>query len=889
MRKGATANAVYRKDYTPYPWKVEKVRLRFEIGHESTRVQSELDFRHNPVSRDAARAEIELDGQNMELLSVGIDGHRLEPSSFTLTADRLVIHDAPAACQVQIEVVIRPQEITALEGLYPSGGFLLTQCEAEGFRKITYFPDRPDVMTRYEVTIVAERERYPVLLSNGNAVGSGTLADGRHWVRWDDPFAKPCYLFALVAGDLACVENRFRTRSGRDVTLRFYVEHENVDKCEHAMESLIHAMKWDEDRFGLEYDLDFYHVVVTNDFNMGAMENKSLNIFNSKYVLARPETATDIDYQGIEGVIGHEYFHNWTGNRVTCRDWFQLTLKEGLTVFRDQEFSSDMQSRAVKRIRDVRSLRSRQFPEDSGPMSHPIRPDKYIEINNFYTMTVYQKGAEIIRMYHTLLGEQGFRRGLKLYLERHDHEAVTCDDFLAAMADANGRDLGPFSRWYGQSGTPEISASGDWDRAARTYTLRLAQRTPPTPNQADKAPLLIPVAMGLLTPAGRELPLQLDAESAPTGVSRVLLLEETEQAWRFVNVDEAPVPSLLRGFSAPVKLHFPYAADDLALLMTHDSDAFVRWEAAQTLAQREILGNVERHAAGAGMRLGRGLIDAFRKLLSDRFADSALVAEAMALPDEEYLAEQMAVIDVDGIHAARDFVRSALAGELTRELHERYAALAPAGPYDKSPAAMARRSLRNTCLSYLLHTPDGHGLAEAQLNRSDNMTDTLAALQGLVHNEAPQAPAALAAFEERWRRDALVMDKWFTIQACVPGEGTVERVRALLAHPAFSIMNPNKVRSLLGAFATMNPTAFHAHSGAGYRLHADQVMALNALNPQVAARMAAAFNSWTRYDFDRQDLMRAELYRIASAAGLSPHVAEIVHNALDMDAAKHQA
>ncbi len=889
MKKGAAGKTVYRKDYSPYPWKVERVRLRFEIGRESTRVQSVLDFRRNPASPDAARAGIELDGQNMELLAVSIDGRRLEPAAFTLTPDTLTVHAAPDACQLQIEVLIRPHENTALEGLYPSGGFLLTQCEAEGFRKITYFPDRPDVMTRYEVTIVAERERYPVLLSNGNAVGAGNLADGRHWVRWDDPFAKPCYLFALVAGDLACVEDHFRTRSGRDVTLRFYVEHENVDKCGHAMESLLHAMKWDEDRFGLEYDLDFYHVVVTNDFNMGAMENKSLNIFNSKYVLARPETATDVDYQGIEGVIGHEYFHNWTGNRVTCRDWFQLTLKEGLTVFRDQEFSSDMQSRAVKRIRDVRALRSRQFPEDSGPMSHPIRPDKYIEINNFYTMTVYQKGAEVIRMYHTLLGEEGFQKGLKLYVERHDHDAVTCDDFLAAMADANGRDLGPFSRWYGQSGTPEISASGDWNREARTYTLRLSQRTPPTASQPDKAPLLIPVAMGLLTPAGHELQLQLDGEPAPAGTSRVLLLEEAEQDWRFVNVDEPPVPSLLRGFSAPVKLHYAYETADLALLMTHDSDAFVRWEAAQLLAQREILGNVERRASGAGMQLGRGLPDAFRELLTDRLADPALVAESMALPDEEYLAEQMTVIDVDGIHAARDFVRSALAGELHRELQSCHAALAATGPYDKSPAAMARRSLRNTCLSYLVHTSGGFALAEAQLSRSDNMTDTLAALQGLVHNEAPQAPAALADFEERWRGDALVMDKWFTIQACVPGDGTVERVRRLTGHPAFSITNPNKVRSLLGAFSTMNPTAFHARSGAGYRLHAEQVIALNALNPQVAARMAASFNAWTRYDADRQSLMRAELSRIASARGLSPDVSEIVHNALDMGASGRPA
>lgn len=894
--KGATGKAILRKDYAPYPWNVERARFHFEIGRQATRVRSELDFRRAPASGSVNRGDIELNGQDMELVTVAVDGRRLEPAGFTLTRDTLVIHDAPPSCTLNIEVVIRPQENTALEGLYPSGTFLLTQCEAEGFRKISYFPDRPDVMTRYEVTVVADRARYPVLLSNGNAVGSGELDDGRHWVRWDDPFAKPCYLFALVAGDLACVADRFRTRSGREVDLRFYVEQDNVDKCEHAMESLVNAMKWDEERFGLEYDLDVYHVVVTNDFNMGAMENKSLNIFNSKYVLARPETATDMDYQGIEGVIGHEYFHNWTGNRVTCRDWFQLTLKEGLTVFRDQEFSADMQSRAVKRIRDVRALRSRQFPEDCGPMSHPIRPDKYIEINNFYTMTVYQKGAEVIRMYHTLLGEQGFQQGMQLYFERHDHGAVTCDDFLAAMEDANDCDLRRFSRWYGQSGTPEITASGDWDRAARTYTLRLAQTTPPTPNQPDKMPLLIPVAMGLLTATGNELPLQLDGEPAPVGTSRVLLLEEAEQDYRFVNVDVVPVPSLLRGFSAPVKLRYPYGTDDLALLMTHDSDAFVRWEAAQLLAQREILDNVERRSAGAELqpeqrkqRLEQRLVDAYRELLADRQSDPGLVAEALALPEEEYLAEQMAVIDVDGIHAARNFVRSALALALQPELSERYAELAANGPYDKSPAAMACRSLRNTCLSFLVHTPGGFALAESQLSDSDNMTDTLAALQGLVHNQAPAAPAALQAFELCWRGDALVMDKWFLIQACVPGEGTVERVRGLMNHASFSITNPNKVRSLLGAFATMNPTAFHARSGAGYRFHADQVIALNPLNPQVAARMAAAFNSWTRYDAQRQELMRVELGRIASSSGLSPDVSEIVHHALDMGRAKQES
>jgi len=878
MLKGAAGKTILRKDYSPYPWRVERAAFRFEISADATLVGAELDF----VQRAGQSGDIELDGQNMELLSLGLDGRTLQPAEFTRTADRLVIHDAPSACRLALQVRIKPQENTALEGLYPSGEFLLTQCEAEGFRKICYFPDRPDVMTRYEVTLVADRSRYPVLLSNGNVVASGEFEDGRHWVRWDDPFPKPCYLFALVAGDLACVEDRFRTRSGRDVTLRFYIEHGNEDKCGHALESLIHAMQWDERRFGLEYDLDIYHVVVTNDFNMGAMENKSLNIFNSKYVLARPDTATDVDYQGIEGVIGHEYFHNWTGNRVTCRDWFQLTLKEGLTVFRDQEFSSDLQSRAVKRIRDVRALRGRQFPEDAGPMSHPIRPDQYQEINNFYTMTVYQKGAEIIRMYHTLLGEEGFQKGMRLYFERHDHEAVTCDDFLAAMADANGVKLDKLGLWYGQSGTPEVKARGRWDGAAGTWTLTLSQRTPPTPKQPHKVPVLIPLRMGLLAQDGRALPLQLVGESKPEGDSRVLLLEEVQKEFTFTGLDAEPVPSLLRGFSAPVKLDYPYSASDLALLMTHDSDPFMRWEAAQLLAQREILDNVERLSRGEAMALGQALIDAFRKLLADRDTDSALVAEAITLPDEDYLGEQMTVIDVDGIHAARSHVKAGLATELREAFAERYRMLASDAPYDKSPASMARRSLRNACLSYLLQTPDGAGLADAQLAASDNMSDTLAALQGLVRIEAPSAIAALKAFEARWRNDALVMDKWFAIQACVPGENTLDRVRQLLDHPAFSLTNPNKVRSLIGAYSMMNPTGFHLRSGAGYRFHADQVIALNALNPQVAARMAVAFNHWTRYDDERRAAMRAELKRIAAADGLSPDVAEIVNSALGM-------
>ena len=878
MIRNTAATAVLRKDYAPYPWTLNNVSLRFEIADEETRVFSTLEFTPNPAARPSAT--IELDGQDMELVSLALNGRRLENEQFEAGRKKLSVKAAHGPARLDIEVLIRPQENTALNGLYQSGDFLLTQCEAEGFRNITYFPDRPDVMTVFDVTVVADRERYPVLLSNGNAVDSGELEDGRHWVLWRDPFAKPSYLFALVAGDLDCVQECFRTRSGREVLLRFFVEKENAGQCGHAVESLVNAMKWDEDRFGLEYDLAVYNIVATNDFNMGAMENKSLNIFNSKYVLASPETATDTDYQGIEGVIGHEYFHNWTGNRVTCRDWFQLTLKEGLTVFRDQEFTSDMQSRAVKRIRDVRILRSRQFPEDAGPMSHPIRPDQYYEISNFYTMTVYQKGAEIIRMYHTLLGEQGFQRGMKLYFERHDHRAVTCDDFLSAMADANHVDLEQFARWYSQSGTPVVSARGEFDPRSETYTLHLSQVPGKEQAGSPGQPLLIPVKTGLLTFAGHELEAKLSGAARTEGSSALLILDEAEKSFVFEGVRECPVPSLLRDFSAPVKLEYDYSPKELAVLMAHDSNSFIRWEAAQQLAQAAILANVAKHASGSEMHLDESLEQAFRELLADAGVDPALTAEAISLPDEDYLAELLEEVDVDGIHAARNFVRSQLAERLAALFRERYDSMVNSGPYCKSPQAMARRSLRNACLNYLLETPEGVALAESQLSASDNMTDTLAALQGLVWRAAPSSKQALADFEKRWQGDALVMDKWFSIQAAVPGAATVATVRGLLEHPGFSIQNPNKVRSVLGVFSMMNPTAFHAADGSGYRLHADQVLVLDSLNPQVAARMAGAFNQWTRYDTERRRLMKLELERISAKENLSGDVAEIVNNAL---------
>ncbi len=878
MKKGVSAKAIYRKDYTAFPWKIERVELRFSIGDSFTRVCTSMQLKSK--TRGSGNQHLELDGKDLDLRSISIDGTKLGESSYEISGERMRISDLPERCVLDTEVHIKPAENTALEGLYKAGDFLLTQCEAEGFRKITWFPDRPDVMTCYSVQIEADAAIYPVLLSNGNAVDSGTSEGGRHWVRWEDPYPKPSYLFALVAGDLAHIEDHFLTRSGRDVTLKVYVENENIDRCDHAMESLINAMKWDEDRFGLEYDLDIYNIVATNDFNMGAMENKSLNIFNSKYVLASPDTATDADYQGIEGVIGHEYFHNWTGNRVTCQDWFQLTLKEGLTVFRDEEFSADMQSRAVKRIQDVRDLRDRQFPEDAGPMAHPIQPDRYIKINNFYTATVYQKGAAIIRMYHTLLGEQGFQKGMRLYFERHDGQAVSCDDFLAAMADANSTDLDRFGRWYSQSGTPEVTVETRHDESSGNFHVVLSQSTPPSHDQAEKVPLVIPFAMGLLNPDGSEVQLQLEGEPEAGGTTRLLLLEKESQCFSFINVQQTVVPSLLRDFSAPVKVHYPWTVQELSHLIAHDPDTFARWEATQTLAQMCILEQVQSRADGKEMLLEPGLLAAFSGLLADRAVDPALLAEAMILPAEDYLAEQMVVIDVDGIHAARQFIRTELARALSVPFRQRFSQLNDGARYNKSPQAIAERSLKNVCLSYLVKATDGDHLAHAQFVGSDNMTDTLAGLRGLVLEGSTGAADALKTFEKKWKDDALVMDKWFAMQAIMPAHDTVQQVRKLMKHPAFSIRNPNKVRSLIGVFSMLNPTGFHTPDGSAYRFHADQVIALDAINPQMAARMASAFNRWARYDGERKALMKQQLKRIAAVPGLSSDTSEIVSSAL---------
>ncbi|AIB13645.1 aminopeptidase N (plasmid) [Azospirillum argentinense] len=882
MDKG-TPKAIRLQDYRPPAHLIDTVDLFFDLGEEVTTVRAQLGLRRNPACDGAAALPLTLDGQRLELMSVALNGQPLGDADYTVTPDHLTVHSVPETFTLETVVRIKPQENTALEGLYKSSGNFCTQCEAEGFRKITYFADRPDVMARYTTTITADKARYPVLLSNGNLMESGDLPDGRHRAVWEDPFPKPCYLFALVAGTLVHQEDRFRTASGRDVTLRIYVEPGNEDKVDHAMRSLIKSMRWDEEVFGLEYDLDIFNIVAVGDFNMGAMENKSLNVFNTKYILAKPETATDQDFLGIEAVVAHEYFHNWTGNRVTCRDWFQLSLKEGLTVFRDQEFSSDMNSRAVKRIADVQRLRTVQFPEDSGAMAHPVRPDSYVEINNFYTPTVYDKGSEVIRMYHTLLGPQGFRKGMDLYFQRHDGQAVTCDDFAAAMSDATGVDLTQFKRWYRQAGTPELDVTGAYDEAAKTYRLTVKQTVPPTPGQPVKEPMHIPLVMGLLGPDGADLPLRLTGEAEPAGTSRTLHITEAEQTFTFVDVPARPVPSLLRGFSAPVKLRADLTDGDLTFLMANDSDAFNRWEAGQTLATRLLLSLVADRQAGRELALPRSFIDAVGAVLKDADQDPAFAAQALVLPTESYLGTQMEVIDPDAIHAVREFARRRLAEALRPGWLDTHRRNAGNEPFSVDAAAIGRRALKNLCLAYLMALEDEEalGLCLGQYHGAQAMTDVMAALQFLSNSNAPERDEAIASFYERWKGEALVVDKWFGVQATSHRPDALERVTALLAHPAFEIRNPNKVYALIGGFAGGNPVRFHDTSGAGYRFLADQVLRLDPMNPQVAARMVGPFSRLRRYDATRRALMKAELERIVATPGLSPDVFEVASKSLE--------
>jgi aminopeptidase N len=869
--------AIHLKDYRPPPYIIDHVELEFDLGEEETRVVSNLAMRRNPAAGETP-PYLELHGEGLKLLALNIDGRELDSSEYRVDAEGLRIHQVPERFVLSSEVAIYPQDNTALEGLYKSGPLFCTQCEAEGFRKITWFLDRPDVMTRFSTTIIADKKSYPVLLSNGNPVASADLADGRHRVQWEDPFPKPAYLFALVAGDLRDIRDSFTTASGRQVDLRIYVEPENIDKCDHAMQSLKHAMAWDEERYGREYDLDIYMIVAVNDFNMGAMENKGLNIFNSKFVLARSDTATDRDFQGIEGVIAHEYFHNWTGNRITCRDWFQLSLKEGLTVFRDQEFSADMGSRGVKRIEDVRLLRAHQFAEDASPMAHPVRPDSYIEINNFYTVTVYEKGAEVVRMQHNLLGMDGFRKGSDLYFQRHDGQAVTTDDFVKCMEDASGKDLQQFRLWYSQAGTPELRVRDEYDAEAQCYTLTVEQSCPTTPDQSKKEPMHIPLALGLLDKGGGDLPLQLQGEMSPVDGTRVLELRRPVEQFVFTEIPDRPVPSLLRGFSAPVKLHYDYSDEALMFLMAHDSDGFNRWDAAQTLAQKILLQRV----ADPDGSTPDGFIQAFRRALQDPAGDKALLAEILTLPSESYLGDQMEQVDVEGIHRARESLKLDLATALREDFLAVYKANQESEEYRIDAASIGRRSLKNLCLGYLMQIDDQQSrqLCADQYANSQNMTDVMAALSLLANSEASQREPALQDFHDRWREDPLVLDKWFSVQAVSKRADTLQRVLELMQHPAFSIRNPNKVRALVGAFCSANPYRFHAADGCGYAFLTDRVLELNGLNPQVAARMLRIMARWQRYDAERQEKIKSQLQRIMAAENLSKDVYEVASKSL---------
>jgi aminopeptidase N len=876
---------IYLKDYQAPDYLIDETHLTFELFDDHSLVHAQLVMRRNPA-RGAGLPPLVLDGEQMQLLSVKLDDSDLSGDDYQLAADSLTLQPRSETFTVDTSVRIHPETNTALEGLYKSSGMFCTQCEAEGFRKITYYLDRPDVMSRFTTTLIADQQQYPILLSNGNPVGNGPQEDGRHWATWEDPFMKPAYLFALVAGDLWCVEDSFTTVSGRDVALRIYVEPENIDKCAHAMTSLKKSMRWDEEAYGREYDLDIFMIVAVNDFNMGAMENKGLNIFNSSAVLARAETATDAAHQRVEAIVAHEYFHNWSGNRVTCRDWFQLSLKEGFTVYRDAGFSADMHSATVKRIQDVAYLRTHQFAEDAGPMAHAVRPDSFIEISNFYTLTVYEKGSEVVGMLHTLLGADGFRKGSDLYFERHDGQAVTCDDFIKAMEDANGVELGQFKRWYSQAGTPRLQVSERFDAQARTYSLTLRQSCPQTPDKVEKLPFVIPVALGLLDANGHELPLRLSDESQPVGTSRVLAVTEAEQTFTFVDIAEQPLPSLLRGFSAPVKLSFPYTRDQLMFLMQHDTDGFNRWDAGQQLSVQVLQEMIGQYQRGESLSMDSRLLTALASVLENPQLDQAMVAEMLSLPSEAYLAEISDVADVDAIHAAREFARKQLADGLFDALWARYQAnreVSKATVYVAEKEHFARRALQNIALSYLMLSGRPEVLAATleQYDACDNMTERLTALAVLVNSpfEAEKSKA-LEAFAEHFKDNPLVMDQWFSVQAGSGLPGGLQRVKALMQHPAFTLKNPNKVRALIGAFAGQNLINFHAADGSGYRFLADLVIELNALNPQIASRQLSPLTRWRKYDSARQAMMKAELERILASGALSSDVYEVVSKSL---------
>lgn len=896
-----TGSTIRREDYRPFAFNIPAVQLEFELEPDLTWVRAQLTVqRRNDLPRTS---DLVLDGEDLALISIHINGKLLSGNEYRLTETSLTIMDLPDQAEIVIVSTCQPAQNTSLSGLYVSGSSLFTQCEAQGFRKITWFPDRPDVMSVYHVTLRADRKQYPLLLSNGNLVLKKDLEDQRHEAQWHDPFAKPSYLFALVAGDFACREHSVQTASGRKVLLQVYSDPGSEGQTEWAMESLERSLRWDEDRFGLELDLDRFMIVAARDFNMGAMENKGLNIFNAAYVLANPNTATDSNYQAIEAVIGHEYFHNWTGNRVTCRDWFELSLKEGLTVFRDQEFTADMMTqglnasaaasaRAIKRIDDVITLRAAQFPEDSGPMAHPIRPESYQEIGNFYTATVYEKGAEVIRMMHTLLGEQAFRAGMDEYFRRHDGQAVTCDDFVDAMDWALQRvqptkNLSQFKRWYSQAGTPRVTASLTYDSAAQRCAITLSQNCPPVgvekKTNTPKLPFHIPIAIGLLDEQGNPLALGVDAKTGAPVYDHLLELTQATQTWTFDHIRSKPTPSLLRNFSAPVTLIYPYSNEELARLSAHDANAFARWEAGQELASRQIL-----EMAAAWRQTGQVcdanpiMVDAWGALLRDSSIDAGYKARALSLPLEKTVLERMNEMDPVAVAHARAALKRALGQHHQAELLTTYHAQATPGPYSPAPAPAGKRALKNLALSTLIaaHHPEAIEIAFKQFNHATNMTDRMAAFSALVHEtHSDRSTDAVTSFYENWQHDPLVIDKWFAVQASSP-LATAEGMRGLMAHPAFTLRNPNRARSVIFQFCIANVVGLHAEDGSGYRFWSEQVLALDALNPEIAARLARAFDHWARFVPHVRDAMQKELQRVAAHPDLSRNTLEIVSKAL---------
>jgi len=898
MREGQ-APTIRREDYAAPAFWIDTVDLTFDLDPAKTRVLNRMKLRRNP---DAAAQPLRLDGEELNLARVLVNG---QGTSFKLEGGQLVLDNLPDDFELEIFTTCCPAKNSKLMGLYVSNDSFFTQCEAEGFRRITYFLDRPDVMASYSVTLRADKAAYPVLLSNGNLVEHGPLEDGRHFARWVDPHRKPSYLFALVAGKLVAREQRITSRAGKEHLLQVYVRPGDLDKTEHAMNSLMASVAWDEARFGLSLDLERFMIVATSDFNMGAMENKGLNVFNTKYVLANPATATDTDYANIESVVGHEYFHNWTGNRVTCRDWFQLSLKEGLTVFRDQEFSQDLageaSARAVKRIEDVRVLRTAQFPEDAGPMAHPVRPDSYIEINNFYTVTVYEKGAEVVRMMQTLVGRDGFARGMALYFQRHDGHAVTCDDFAQAIADANPGSalavlLPQFKRWYSQAGTPRLQAAGVYDAAARTYTLTLAQTCPPTPGQPAKEPFVIPVGLGLLAPDGRELSLQLANEPAPVAGNRTFVVTQASETLSFVNVDAEPVPSILRGFSAPVILEFGYSDAQLLALLAHDGDPFNRWEAGQRLALHGAIKFIAGDAPPEGAAvLDEAYIEAMRSVLRHPALDAAFKELVLTLPSEGYIAEQLDVVDPQRVHAVREAMRLQLAQALAQDWQWAYETHRENGGYRPDTLSSGRRALAGMALGYLClaarHGGPSAGSGQASVwpgrayqrfKDASNMTDRFNALTALVASGHELAAQALTRFYAMFKDEALVLDKWFALQAGAPDRGgnVLPAVKQLMKHPDFSLRNPNRARSLIFSYCSANPGAFHRPDAAGYVFWSERVIELDAINPQVAARLARALDRWKKLAEPYRGAAREALARVAAKTDLSNDVHEVVTRAL---------